>query len=415
MVNLRFWHHLLLCPKKVYDSNWYVYSPDSSIASCNKPLSHREGSLCMDPDRIFEDQPFGKVLTGNCVALMDQMAPGSADLIFADPPYNLQLQGELKRPNHTKVVGVSEDWDKFLGFADYDEFTRSWLIAAQRLLSDSGSLWVMGSYHNIFRIGSILQDLGFWILNDVIWRKTNPMPNFRGRRFANAHETLIWCVKSKDNKGYTFNYQALKMLNEDLQMRSDWSLPICSGSERLRNGDETAHPTQKPEALLYRLILGTSNPGDLVVDPFFGTGTTGAVAKELGRKYIGIEQDPKYSLMARERLIRVEPRCGGDIEITPSKRTQRRVPFGNLVERGLLSPGAILYDHSRRLTARIRADGSLVAGGVTGSIQGVAASLQGAPSCNGWTFWFYEDAGQLVPIDILRQKVRAELVSLGTG
>jgi len=369
----------------------------------------------MDAIHVFDDQPFGKVLLGDCVRIMNDLAPGSADLIFADPPYNLQLSGALKRPNNTLVAGVSEDWDKFADFSEYDQFTRSWLEAARRLLSDNGSLWVIGSYHNIFRIGAALQDLGFWILNDVIWRKTNPMPNFRGRRFTNAHETLIWCVKSKKQKAYTFNYQALKMLNDDLQMRSDWSLPICAGRERLREGKDTSHPTQKPEALLYRLILGTSSPGDLVLDPFFGTGTTGAVAKELGRRYLGIEQDPKYVSVAAKRLGRVTAGSGANIETTPSKRTQRRVPFGNLLERGLLSPGVILYDHSRRLTARVRADGSLVAGDVTGSIHGVAASLQGAPSCNGWTFWFYDDHGQLIPIDILRQKVRAELVSLGVG
>ena len=349
----------------------------------------------MDAIRVFDDQPFGKVVLGDCLNIMNGLKPGSADLIFADPPYNLQLSGVLRRPNHTEVAGVSEDWDQFSNFAEYDEFTRAWLRAAKRLLTDKGSLWVIGSYHNIFRMGTALQDLGFWILNDVIWRKTNPMPNFRGRRFTNAHETLIWCVKSKEQKTYTFNYQALKMLNDDLQMRSDWLLPICSGRERLREGESTAHPTQKPEALLYRLILGTSNPGDLVVDPFFGTGTTGAVAKELGRK----------------RLASVAAGSGLGIETTPSKRSQKRIPFGNLLERGLLSPGVILYDHTKRLTARVRADGSLVAGSVTGSIHGVAASLQGAPSCNGWTFWFYDDHGQLVPIDILRQKVRAELVS----
>ena len=365
----------------------------------------------MDAACVFEDSGIGRILNGDCIEVMKGLPPGSADLIFADPPYNLQLRGELKRPDHSRVSGVAEDWDKFADFADYDQFTRSWLEAAQRLLSDSGSLWVIGSYHNIFRIGAALQDLGFWILNDVIWRKTNPMPNFRGRRFANAHETLIWCVKSKNKKTYTFNYQALKMLNDDLQMRSDWSLPICSGRERLREGQETAHPTQKPESLLYRIILGTSNPGDLVVDPFFGTGTSGAVAKELGRTYLGIERDPKYCSIAKKRLVNVKVRTVIDIETTPSKRTQRRVPFGNLIERGLLSPGVVLYDHSRRLTARVRADGSLVAGDVTGSIHGVAASLQGAPSCNGWTFWFYDDDGRLVPIDLLRQKVRAELVS----
>lgn len=358
----------------------------------------------------FDDFPHGRILTGDCVSAMENLEPGSVDLVFADPPYNLQLPGDLRRPNDSIVDGVTEDWDRFDSFAEYDEFTHAWLSGARRLLSDRGSLWVIGSYHNIFRIGSVLQDLGYWILNDVIWRKTNPMPNFRGRRFTNAHETLIWCAKSKEQKHYTFNYQAMKMLNEDVQMRSDWSLPICTGRERLRQGAQKAHPTQKPESLLYRVLLASTNTTDLVLDPFFGTGTTGVVAKKLGRRYLGIELDPNYVALARERLAQVKPRSIRELQTTPSKRSLPRVPFGNLIERGLLSPGAILYDHSRRLRAKVRADGSLVAGDVTGSIHGVAAALQGAPSCNGWAFWFYDDRGKLCPIDLLRQKVRAEIV-----
>ncbi len=358
----------------------------------------------------FDDKPYGKILVGNCIDRMEGLREGSINLIFADPPYNLQLKQDLRRPDDTLVDAVNEEWDQFESFAKYDAFTRQWLTAADRLLTDTGSLWVIGSYHNIFRIGSILQDLGYWILNDIIWRKTNPMPNFRGRRFTNAHETLIWCAKGQNQKKYTFNYQAMKMLNEDLQMRSDWSLPICTGEERLREGDQKAHPTQKPKSLLYRILLATSNYGDAVLDPFFGTGTTGVVAKELGRQYLGIERDPKYAGLAAERLSKVVPNKRQELQTTPSKRALPRVPFGNLIERGLLCPGAMLYDHSRRLSAKVRADGSLVAGDVTGSIHGVGAALQGAPSCNGWAFWFYDDRGQLIPIDLLRQKVRAEIV-----
>ncbi|MDP6517505.1 MAG: site-specific DNA-methyltransferase [Alphaproteobacteria bacterium] len=342
---------------------------------------------------------------------MDRLPAGSADLIFADPPYNLQLGPDLRRPNNTLVDGVAEDWDKFADFATYDAFTERWLTSARRVLAETGGLWVIGSYHNIFRIGRVLQDLGFWVLNDIVWRKTNPMPNFRGRRFTNAHETLIWCAKTRDTKRYTFNYDAMKALNEDLQMRSDWLLPICSGPERLRDGGRKAHATQKPESLLYRVILATSKVGDTVLDPFFGTGTTGVVAKRLGRRYIGIEREAHYVAMARARLDAVAPGADMAVATTPSKRAQPRVPFGTLIERGLLGPGTVLYDQSRRHSAKVRADGSLVARAVSGSIHSVGATLQGAAACNGWSFWFYEVRGQLVPIDLLRQRVRAELAS----
>ncbi len=360
---------------------------------------------------IHEDHPFGRVLTGDCVERMNELPAGSVDLVFADPPYNLQLGKGLRRPNQTLVNGVDEAWDKFDGFAAYDAFTRAWLKAARRVLKDSGALWVIGSYHNIFRIGAQLQDLGFWLLNDVIWRKTNPMPNFHGRRFTNAHETLIWCTKHRDQKRYTFNYDAMKALNDELQMRSDWLLPICNGAERLRQDGRKAHATQKPEALLYRVVLSTTDVGDTVLDPFFGTGTTGCVAKRLGRHYIGIEREPAYVKLATERLSEVGP--GEDIALatTPSKRSQPRVPFGTLIERGLIAPGAVLYDHKRRHTARVRADGSLIAGEVSGSIHRVGAALQGAPACNGWAFWFFESGGRLRPIDLLRQQIRAEMAT----
>jgi modification methylase len=374
-------------------------------------MGKKRGAAGKGPDGqvVYDDQPFGKVIAGDCVAAMNALPAGSANLVFADPPYNLQLGEGLRRPNHSLVDGVDDDWDKFDDFATYDRFTHDWLTAARHVLSDTGTLWVIGSYHNIFRIGTALQDLGFWVLNDVIWRKTNPMPNFRGRRFTNAHETMIWCKKSENQSGYTFNYDAMKALNDDLQMRSDWLLPICSGQERLRENGKKAHATQKPEALLHRVILSASNPGDVVLDPFFGTGTTGAVAKRLGRSYVGIEREPEYAALAADRLSAITPGEDIAIQTTPSRRNQPRVPFGALIERGLIKPGAVLVDAKRRHSAKVRADGSLAAGEVTGSIHSVGAALQGAPACNGWSFWFLEKRGKPVPIDLLRQQVRSEM------
>ena len=350
-----------------------------------------------------------RIHLGDSVQVMSGLPDASVDLVFADPPYNLQLGGALHRPNNSKVAGVDDDWDQFDSFAGYDDFTKAWLAQARRVLKPKGGLWVIGSYHNIFRVGAILQDLGFWILNDIVWRKTNPMPNFRGVRFTNAHETMIWCTPSPDGRGYTFNYEAMKALNEDLQMRSDWLLPICTGSERLKQDGQKAHPTQKPEALLHRVILSSSNPGDLILDPFFGTGTTGAVAKHLGRDFIGIDANQGYVDLASQRIAAVIPLGDEDVNVTPSKRALPRIPFGWLVERGMLNPGALLYDARRRYAARIRADGSLVADRSHGSIHQVGAAVQGAPACNGWTFWCFEDRGQLLPIDLLRQKLRSEL------
>jgi modification methylase len=357
-----------------------------------------------------EPAPADRILVGDCIALMNGLPAGSVDMVFADPPYNLQLEGELLRPNNSRVDGVEEDWDRFADFADYDRFTTDWLAAARRLLKPDGTLWVIGSYHNIFRVGARLQDLGFWLLNDVVWRKTNPMPNFRGKRFTNAHETLIWCARDKDSK-YTFNYAAMKALNDDLQMRSDWLIPICGGGERLRNGaGRKTHPTQKPEALLHRVILAATRPGELVLDPFFGTGTTGAVAKRLGRRYLGIERDPAYAEAARERLRKVRVMEDPDIVATPSKREEPRIPFGWLVERGYLSPGDVLVSPNKRWAARVRADGTLITAEHRGSIHQVGALVQGAPACNGWQFWCVPTADdKLVPIDVLRQKLRAEL------
>jgi modification methylase len=341
---------------------------------------------------------------------MRSLPPGSADLIFADPPYNLQLAGELKRPDNSTVDAVDDKWDQFASFADYDRFTREWLSAARDVLKDTGALWVIGSYHNIFRVGAALQDLGFWILNDVVWRKTNPMPNFRGRRFTNAHETMIWAVKDKAQKSYTFNYEAMKALNDELQMRSDWTLPICSGKERLKNEDGAkAHSTQKPESLLHRVIVSSTKPGDVVLDPFFGSGTTGAVAKRLGRHFIGLERDPEYARIARDRISRIEPADPEAIEVTKSKRAEKRIPFGWVVERGLLPPGSLLQGPTKRHRAKVRADGTLVCADATGSIHRIAAHVQGLDACNGWTFWQFVHDGKLVSIDVLRQRLRADL------
>lgn len=354
--------------------------------------------------------PENAVLLGDTVDLMSTLPPRTVDLIFADPPYNLQLGGELKRPDESVVDAVDDAWDRFEDFATYDRFTRDWLAAARRLLKDDGTIWVIGSYHNIHRVGAILQDLGFWVLNEVVWRKTNPMPNFRGKRFTNAHETMLWCSKSKDQKRYTFNYEAMKALNDDLQMRSDWLIPLCTGGERLKDEDgRKAHATQKPEALLHRVLLASSKPGDLVLDPFFGSGTTGAVAKRLGRRFIGIEREESYVRLAEQRIARVVPLGPEDLEVTKGKRAEPRIPFGWVVERGLLQPGQLLFDPSRRHVAKVRADGSLVARDATGSIHQIGAHVQGAPACNGWAFWHFEVEGRLVPIDLLRQKIRAEL------
>ena len=352
--------------------------------------------------------PLNQILAGDCIEVMRSLPEASVDLIFADPPYNLQLRGDLHRPDNSKVDAVDDAWDQFASFETYDRFTRDWLSAAQRLLKPNGAIWVIGSYHNIFRVGAAMQNAGFWILNDVVWRKSNPMPNFRGKRLTNAHETLIWASKSEAGK-YTFNYEAMKALNEGVQMRSDWVIPLCTGHERLKDaaGDK-AHPTQKPEALLHRVLVATTNPGDVVLDPFFGTGTTGAVAKMLGRDFIGIEREENYRAVAQDRIDRVRKFDRSALEITGSKRAEPRVPFGQVVERGMLRPGEELFS-PRGGIAKVRADGTLVGNDVKGSIHQVGAHLEGAPSCNGWTYWHFKRDGKLIPIDLLRQQIRAEM------
>lgn len=350
------------------------------------------------------------ILQGDCIEVLKSLPDRSVDLVFADPPYNLQLGGDLLRPDNSRVDAVDDDWDQFESFAAYDAFTRAWLAECRRVLKDDGAIWVIGSYHNIFRVGTVLQDLGFWILNDVVWRKTNPMPNFKGARFTNAHETLIWAAKGRGAKRYTFNYDAMKMANDELQMRSDWTFPLCTGEERLK--DETgakAHPTQKPEALLHRVLLASTKPGDLVLDPFFGTGTTGAAARRLGRRYLGIERETEYVDLARERIARVQPVAPEDLQVTGSKRSEPRIPFGQILEAGLLRPGDVLYCPRGERAARVRADGSLATGDLTGSIHKVGALVQSAPACNGWTYWHFRTDKGLAPIDVLRAQVRSRL------
>jgi modification methylase len=374
-------------------------------------IAHPEGQqmVVRKKPRLNNKIEADLVLGGDCVEVMRGLQEASVDLVFADPPYNLQLRGTLHRPDNSLVDAVDDEWDRFASFAAYDEFTRAWLAAARRVLKPDGAIWVIGAYHNIYRVGACLQDAGFWILNDVVWRKANPMPNFRGKRFTNAHETLVWAARS-DQSRYTFNYDAMKALNDGVQMRSDWLIPLCTGAERLKTAEgEKAHPTQKPEALLHRVLLAASNPGDVVLDPFFGSGTTGAVAKRLGRRFIGIERDPAYRRMAEARLAAVRPLDAAAIATTPPKRAEPRVAFGVLVERGLLSPGRVLRSLNGRHTAKVRADGTLIAADARGSIHQVGAALEGAPSCNGWTYWHFEQDGVHVPIDVLRQQVRAEM------
>lgn len=358
------------------------------------------------------DDNVNKIHLGDCIEIMKSLPKGCADMIFADPPYNLQLGGDLTRPDNSKVDAVDDDWDKFADFATYDKFTREWLSAARDCLSDTGTIWVIGSYHNIFRVGAIMQDLGFWILNDVVWRKTNPMPNFKGTRFTNAHETMIWATKTPNQKKYTFNYDALKVLNDDLQMRSDWSIPICNGGERLKDiTGKKVHPTQKPEALLHRVITAATKPNDLILDPFFGSGTTGAVAKALGRNWIGLERDETYALAANQRIANVVPASLEDVTPLKSKKEEVRVPFGSLVEQGILRAGDAIYSPKGEVAARVRSDGSIMCGDKIGSIHRIGAAVQSSPACNGWTYWHYRTDKGLVPIDFLRHQMRQKMAA----
>jgi len=373
----------------------------------------RRGASGRAPRLTLRPDAAGRILVGDCVAEMAGLPAGSVDLVFADPPYNLQLRNDLRRPDDSRVDAVDDDWDKFASFEAYDAFTRAWLMACRRVMKPSATLWVIGSYHNIFRVGTILQDLGFWILNDIVWRKSNPMPNFRGRRFTNAHETLIWAARDP-NKAYTFNYEALKAGNDDVQMRSDWTLPLCTGEERLKDADgRKVHPTQKPEALLARVILSSSRPHDVVLDPFFGAGTTGAVATRLGRRFIGIERDAAYAAAAEARIAAVAPLPEATLAPFMTAREAPRVPFSALIERGLIRPGQPLFCSRRRHAALVRADGAIALGPNVGSIHRIGALAQGLEACNGWTFWHVETNKGLALIDTLRAKVRAEMGAAG--
>jgi DNA modification methylase len=370
---------------------------------------HKVSSARIELDQIYQ---------GDCIEVMARLPEKSVDLIFADPPYNLQLRGDLLRPNLSVVDAVHDEWDQFASFSDYDAFTRQWLTAARRVLKDSGTIWVIGSYHNIYRVGTILQDLDYWILNDVVWVKTNPMPNFRGVRFTNAHETLLWCKKSQAQKKYTFNYHAMKSMNEDKQMRSDWEIAICTGPERIAVNGEKLHTTQKPEALLYRVLLSSSNPGDVVLDPFFGTGTTGAVARKLGRHFIGIEKQQAYIDGARQRIdaIAIPPFDAEVLGRFETKRSIPRIAFSSILENGLLHPGiTVFFNRSRERPATVLADGSLrLPDGRKGSIHQIGVVAGNQATCNGWEHWYYEnDQGELVAIDQLRETIRKAQKSTG--
>ena len=350
------------------------------------------------------------IIKGDCVAALEALPSNSVDVVFADPPYNLQLGGDLSRPDQSKVDACDDHWDQFDTFCAYDDFTRAWLLAVRRVLKPTGTIWVIGSYHNIFRVGTILQDMQFWILNDIVWRKTNPMPNFRGRRFTNAHETMIWASRDQNAKGYTFNYDAMKMANDDVQMRSDWVFPICNGGERLKGKDgKKVHPTQKPEALLHRVLMSSTKPGDVVLDPFFGTGTTGAVAKRLGRNFVGIEREQDYIDAASARIDAVVPAKRAELVVTTGKRAEPRVPFGAIIETGLLNVGDVLQDSKKRWQAKIRIDGSLEWNGESASIHRMGAKVQGLDACNGWTFWHIDKGDGFQSIDELRKQYRAQL------
>jgi modification methylase len=370
----------------------------------------RRGAPPRAPRGVSDSTPQHRILVGDCATEMAKLPADSVDLVFADPPYNLQLASDLKRPDDSKVDPVDDDWDKFASFAVYDEFTKAWLKACRRVMKPAATIWVIGSYHNIFRVGAIMQDLGFWILNDVIWRKSNPMPNFRGRRFTNAHETLIWAAREPQAKGYTFNYETLKAGNEDIQVRSDWTIALCTGGERLKGRDgKKLHPTQKPEALLARVLLSSSRVDDLVLDPFCGTGTTGAVAKKLRRRFVGCERDASYAKAAEKRIAATKPLEAPALAPFVTAREAPRVPFAALIERGLVTPGVKLVDAKKRHKALVRADGAVSLGDNVGSIHKIGAMAQGLEACNGWTFWHVETPKGLCLIDEFRAQVRAEM------
>jgi modification methylase len=381
-----------------------------AVGAASRKQVSRTGQAAPTPRRGCVAPRLDDVLVGDCLEILRGIPSESVDLVFADPPYNLQLESALTRPDQSLVDAVDDHWDKFASFAEYDAFTKAWLGECRRIMKPNATLWVIGSYHNIFRVGATLQDLGYWILNDVVWRKANPMPNFRGRRFTNAHETLIWAAKDARAKSYTFHYEALKAGNDDLQMRSDWLFPLCTGEERLKDGaGRKTHPTQKPEALLARIMMAASSPGDVVLDPFFGTGTTGAVARRLGRRFVGIEREEVYAEAARNRIALITPLAEGAVAAPPAKRAEPRIPFLSLIESGHILAGETLSCAAGRRSALVRADGTVKAGPAVGSIHKIGALVQGLPACNGWTFWHVERSGERVVLDTIRSEIRATL------
>tara|TARA_Y100000310_G_scaffold237803_1_gene241088 strand:- start:977 stop:2068 length:1092 start_codon:yes stop_codon:yes gene_type:complete len=352
-----------------------------------------------------------KIIKGDSIEVLKKLPDNSVDLIFADPPYNLQLNGDLWRPNQTKVDAVNDEWDKFTSFEKYDKFCEAWIKECKRILKKDGSIWIIGSYHNIFRVGKIMQDVGLWVLNDILWIKTNPMPNFKGTRFNNAHETLIWASKEQNSK-FTFHYKTMKAFNDDLQMRSDWYIPICNGGERLKDEKgNKAHSTQKPEALLYRIIISTSNPGDVVLDPFMGSGTTGAIAKKLGRNFIGIEREDKYIEVANKRIAEATPYKNQTLKY-PFEAKKPKVPFGNLIEMNFIKAGEKLISKNRKFEAEVLANATIQSKDISGSIHSVSAKLLNKASNNGWTFWFVERDNNLKSIDDLREEYAKKYITL---
>ena len=348
-------------------------------------------------------EAINKIILGDCIEELKKFPDESIEVIFADPPYFMQTEGELIRPEGTKFQGVEDEWDKFDGYKEYDKFCFEWLKECKRVLKKDGTIWVIGAFQNICRIGYIMQNLGYWILNDIIWSKPNAAPNFAGTRFQNSHETMLWCSKSKDAK-YTFNYKTMKHLNEGKQDKSIWDIGICIGKERIKGEDgKKAHSTQKPEKLLYKVILSSSKPKDIILDPFFGTGTTGAIAKLLGRNYIGIERDKNYVLIARERINKIIPEESNitklELEVKPPK-----VPMEKLIEKGFLDVGEKLYDKDRKFSANLLKNGHLNNGKETLSIHKMSGKYLNKDNNNGWDYWYMERNGKLISINELREE-----------
>lgn len=341
------------------------------------------------------------IIQWDCIELLKKLPDNSVDLIFADPPYNLQLQSDLTRPNDTIVDWVDDEWDKFSSFKEYDDFCKWWLKECKRVLKDTWTIWVIWSYHNIFRVWTIMQDLWFWVLNDVVWIKSNPMPNFKWTRFNNAHETMIWASKWQWSR-YTFHYKSMKAFNEDKQMRSDWYISICSWAERLKDSNWVkAHSTQKPEELLYRIILSTSNVWDVVLDPFMWSWTTWAVAKLLKRSFIGLERESKYIEVANKRIEEVKP-IDEDVLKYEIETPRPKVAFWNLVSRWLIMAWEFLYNKKGDVKAQVQADWTLKHNENIGSIHKMSAIMLNKTNNNWWEYWHKKDWEKMIVIDELR-------------